>query len=175
MENLLESTVSKIEPDVHKLIKDKVIMFSKKVCELSDMKSQGVLPQQIIEMWNESSDIKVDINEVEVNTKKNSTPRTRVKTDKDKKCTVRKTRGEKAGEECGRNCIVGEDFCSEHLKNNIKSPDPSLPAPKPVTVSEKCVHILQTGIRKNSPCGKSTSTCLADGRFMCSTHISKYT
>lgn len=191
MDAFLEQLARNVEQNILASLAVQLQAFAKNVVELPEMTEKGVTAQQVIDCWNSVSDFKVGLRAVTTCSDATATTtapgdqtpsrKPRAQTDKNHKCQVPKQRGDNKGEPCGKNCVVGTDFCPEHLKKNQKSPstpsqpatdaDGSAPAPtKPVPVTgSTCEHVLQTGANKGQPCGKKVTS----GTW-CTTHAKKH-
>jgi hypothetical protein len=211
METFLNQIVAKVNNVVLSSIHEKLNEFANLVAELPEMKEKGVTAARVIEMWNSTSDFKVTHSVQSVaSTAVGGTSgvsgggseekKARVKTDKNKKCQVPKTRGDNAGQPCGKNCVIDTDYCSEHLKKYNKTSDNSvgtavangvsaqvpqsvpngvtmLPTatgatalPVPAGSTAVCQHILVSGANKGNPCGKKVNK---EGKW-CTAHAKKY-
>lgn len=209
MDSFLEQLSKSVEQTILSALSAKLKDFAAHVVELPEMKEKNVTKEQILEAWNSVSEFKVVTSAqnaasaqsaasaqkavengsevVDENSEGDSDKKLRSKTDKNKKCQVPKTRGDKKGEPCGKNCVVDTNFCPEHLKKNYKSPskevktsenvdseaDESKEVSKEVSadkVSDVCPHILESGKNKGSVCGKKTTK---DGKW-CTVHAKKH-
>ena len=189
MDAFLEQLAKTVEQNILAALSGQLNAFAKNVVELPEMKEKGVTAEQVMDCWNSVSDFKVVLGAVPAAAPAaaggDSTPsrKPRAQTDKNHKCQVPKQRGESKGEPCGKNCVVGTDYCPEHLKKNQKSPGPApdaapaattttaAPAPaKPAPVAgATCEHILQTGANKGQACGKK-----ATSGTWCTVHAKKH-
>lgn len=193
MESFLSNLSQSVEQKVKETVTQNVLQslalklseFAKLVTELPEMKEKGVTADQVLECWNSVSDFKVTsaVTSAVPTGEGAGTPgtekKTRAKTDKNVTCKVPKTRGEHAGEPCGKNCVVGTQFCSSHLKTGkptpkqegeVKSEAVPQAAPASSDPSGGCKHILQNGVRKDKECGKKCSA----GNNYCTNHKAKY-
>lgn len=141
--------------------------------------TQGQLTREdIIGEWNANSNIKVVAAEVEP-----SQPKTRTKTDRNRKCQVPKTKGKTPGAPCNKSCVVDEEYCPEHLKKmgtETKTEHKEAKVEAKVETKSKvltdeeraqgCPHTLESGINKGKLCGKKPSK---DSKY-CSVHAKKH-
>jgi len=193
MDAFLANLSKTVESSILAALSGKLNEFATHVVELPEMKEKGITREQVLECWNSVSDLKINpaapLAAVGGGGATPSAAKPRAKTDKNKKCPVPKQRGDNAGQPCGRNCVVGEDFCPTHLTKNTKSATPvtgTAPAEEkkeaaPLTVAPPpassaaggCQHIMQGGKRPGAPCGAKVTKTTADGSW-CTTHGKKH-
>jgi cell division protein FtsN len=200
MDAFLEQLAKTVEQNILAALAGQLNAFAKNVVELPEMKEKGVTAEQVLDCWNSVSEFKVVLGAAPASSAPAAaaaasgaeTPsrKPRAQTDKNHKCQVPKQRGDHKGEPCGKNCVVGTDYCPEHLKKNQPSGSTAAPAtpataestpapaaaapapaaPKPAAVAgATCEHVLQTGANKGQACGKK-----ATSGTWCTTHAKKH-
>ena len=181
MEGFLDNLSKSVEASILTSLTGKLNEFATLLIELPEMKAKGVTKEQVLDCWNSVSEFKVAAGDmVSVGPVSSGDKKPRAKTDRDHKCGVLKTRGDNAGQPCGKNCVVDTDFCPEHLKKNQKVDDskgstiPTMTTSAAPSVSAAastgtCQHVLQTGKNKGNAC-----TAKAKEGKWCTTHAKKH-
>ncbi len=177
----LTELAASVDNEILRSLTAKLNSFSMLICEMPEMKEKAVTPIQIIELWNQNSTYKVKAGVTEIPASSVSTsakPKTaRAKTDRDRKCQVPKMKGESAGQPCGHNCVVDQEYCPEHLKKlqktestTEKTTEKSETASSDGTEEKSgCQHELVNGPRKGMTCGKPVKD-----RQYCKVHGEKH-
>lgn len=190
MDDFLSQLSSSVEQKILYELGAQLRSFAAHVVELPEMKEKNITVEQVLECWNSVSDFKISstaaVSSVPPTSSAGSaTPRTRSTTDSSRKCCFKLQRGDRKDQECGRNCVVETDYCSEHLKKQQKKSSPSSPsspassvnspvsqsataAPVPLTAGG-CQHALESGVNKGNLCGKKVTT----GSW-CTVHAKKH-
>jgi hypothetical protein len=194
MDQFIEDLSKSVNDKILGLLSDYLNSFADAVIQLPEMKEKSVTKEQILEEWNKHSDFKVSAMTAPVVTNGTAPPKTRVATDRTRKCSFILTRGINEGKPCEKNCVAGSHLCPDHhrkansgatplpgadvsaqVSNGISGAVVAAPATvAPVPQGSKCVHILQSGANKDSPCGKNATKALPDGRTVCTVHSKKY-
>lgn len=119
MESFLTQLTATIQDTVLQSIRAKLNEFADAVATTSDGK---LTREQVLDCWNKINPAIPVTPATAAVEKKAAAPR--AKTDKDRKCPVIKKSGTAAGQPCGKNCVVGHDLCSVHLKKETASTGP---------------------------------------------------
>lgn len=189
MDDFLSQLSSSVEQKILYELGAQLRSFAAHVVELPEMKEKNITVEQVLECWNSVSDFKISsttaVSSAPLASAAGSatpTPRTRSATDSSRKCCFKLQRGDRKDQDCGRNCVVETDYCSEHLKKQQKKSSPSSPAsstnspvsqrataaPVPLTAGG-CQHALESGVNKGNLCGKKVTT----GSW-CTVHAKKH-
>lgn len=186
MDTLFNQIAKTVEKIVLDSLTEQLNYFAQNVVELPEMKEMNVTVDQVLECWNSNSDFKVEVLSSPVNNASTSTTvsrsksfsngetpsrKPRAQTDKSRKCQVPKQRGDNKGEPCDKNCVVGTEFCPEHLKKNQPASASSRASSShdESGTAEVCSHVLQNGPNKGNPCGKK----ITSGSW-CTVHAKKH-
>jgi hypothetical protein len=174
-DKFLADLANTVDNEILRALTAKLNSFSLLVCEMPEMKEKAVTPVQIIDLWNQNSTYKIKAGvTVEPAPAASAKPKAaRAKTDKDRKCQVPKTKGESAGQPCGHNCVVDQEYCPEHLKKMQKTSSVKETAETASSDGSEeksgCQHELVNGPRKGMTCGKPVKD-----RQYCKVHGEKH-
>lgn len=125
MDNFLSQLTLTIQETVMKALSAKIQSFALALSTASDGK---FTVEEVMQVWNTMHpEAPVSLGSAVAPVAKSPTQRT--KTDKTRKCEVKKTAGSDKGNACGKNCVEGKDTCVAHSpKSSTPSSAPSSPA-----------------------------------------------
>lgn len=125
MDNFLSQLTLTIQETVMKALSAKIQSFALALSTASDGK---FTVEEVMQVWNTMHpEAPVSLGSAVAPVAKSPTQRT--KTDKTRKCEVKKTAGADKGNACGKNCVEGKDTCVAHSpKSSTSSSTPSSPA-----------------------------------------------
>lgn len=111
MENVSQSLTRSVTDN----LKGKLSLFANEVSRITEGK---VKPQQVIDLWNETTDVKiVDVPLPKpVAAQPQESKKSKKKVEDGTGCVFILTRGNNKGNPCNDKCVQGSTFCSRHNK-----------------------------------------------------------
>lgn len=170
MSTFEKDTVEAANVAVSKAVLGKINSFYSSLQEIPEIKEKNISKERLVDIWNASSPIKISASLV-TNDKTSEEKKERVRTNKNQKCQVPKTRGDNVGQPCGKNCVIGSDYCTTHAKKFEGGNGVSTSENESVVSSVgTCQHVLISGVNAGKLCSKKATK---DSKW-CTAHAKKH-